>query len=167
MKPKEIDTPVELIDIFPTLIDITGIGKDIPKCDKRYSDLCFEGKSLLPFIMDQVSYRDKYSVANIALSQYPRPSLKSKRNSDKPRLKNIKIMGYTLRTHRFRYTEWIQFNNTNFSKNWNKIYAVELYDHSSDDYESNNLNKIPAYADLISYFSKILRTKVNKSNIFY
>lgn len=98
---------------------------------------------------------------DIALSQYPRPSAYPKLNSDKPRLKDIKIMGYTLRSKRFRYTEWIGFNNTNYLKNWGENYGTELYDHVFDKYESNNLFDKPLYSDLVKQLSVLLRNKNN------
>lgn len=63
----------------------------------------------------------------------------AKPNSDKPRLKEISIMGYTIRTERFRYTEWVHFNHTTFQGDWNSVVAKELYDLISDVNEDVNL----------------------------
>ncbi|KAJ8724811.1 hypothetical protein PYW07_015769 [Mythimna separata] len=96
---KNIHTPVELVDIFPTLVDLSGLSHDIPKCgNKDKFILCFEGKSLKPLMIDHSKAFGKY----VAISQYPRPSVYPQKNSDKPRLKNIKIMGYSIRTKRYR-----------------------------------------------------------------
>jgi len=55
---------------------------------------------------------------HVALSQYPRPGMLPTKhpNSDKPKLRNIKIMGYSLRTDIYRYTMWVRFHAQNFSR---------------------------------------------------
>ena len=57
-----------------------------------------------------------------AFSQYPRG----------------KIMGYTMRTERFRYTEWRD-------RKTNKLMARELYDHEKDPQENVNAVDQPEY----------------------
>uniref|UniRef100_A0A2A4K7B3 Sulfatase N-terminal domain-containing protein n=1 Tax=Heliothis virescens TaxID=7102 RepID=A0A2A4K7B3_HELVI len=156
---KNIHTPVELVDLFPTLVDLSGLSHNIPKCNKfDKSLLCFEGKSLKPLMMD-------WSTAfgsHFALSQFPRPSVYPKKNSDKPRLKDIKIMGYSIKTKRFRYTEWVSFNNTLFTVDWNKLFGLELYDHFTDPDESNNLYLVRKYKNIKQYLSRLLRSHVNR-----
>ncbi|XP_059059979.1 iduronate 2-sulfatase isoform X2 [Achroia grisella] len=161
MSHKSIKTPVELIDIFPTLLELSGLSDNIPTCtchDKR--PLCFEGSSLVPQ-MDSDRFHNSPKRKSFALSQYPRPGVRSKSNSDKPCLKDIKIMGYSIKTRRFRYTEWVSFNNTLFTRNWNKVYGLELYDHSLDPEESNNVYFEPNYKKIVKYLSTILRSQVN------
>ncbi|XP_045763330.1 iduronate 2-sulfatase [Maniola jurtina] len=161
LPPKSITTPIELIDIFPTLVELVGLKVSTPKC-KGFNDkstLCFDGKSLLPLM------RNHKVNANIrksfAISQYPRPSVYPMVISDKPRLKDIKIMGYTIRTKRYRYTEWVSFNNTQFTRNWDKIYGVELYNHILDDEESNNLYLDPKYIHVRQKLSILLRQQID------
>lgn len=60
-------------------------------------------------------------------------------NSDRPRLNQIKIMGYSMRTKRYRYTEWVKFDPRNYTVDWKKVYATELYDHLIDPKENMNL----------------------------
>lgn len=96
-----------------------------------------------------------------AISQYPRPSVYPEINSDKPHLKDIKIMGYSIRTKRYRYTEWISFNSTLFSRNWSTIYGVELYDHVTDDDESYNFHLNPKYKHVEKKLSHILRLQID------
>ncbi|XP_021182710.3 iduronate 2-sulfatase [Helicoverpa armigera] len=158
---KNIHTPVELVDIFPTLVDLSGLSHNIPKCNKfDKSLLCFEGKSLKPLMMDSFNTFGSH----FAISQYPRPSVYPKKNSDKPRLKNIKIMGYSIKTKRFRYTEWVSFNNTLFTVDWNKLFGLELYDHLTDPDESNNLYLVHKYKNIKQYLSRLLRSHVNRYN---
>jgi len=54
-------------------------------------------------------------------SQYPRPSDFPQINSDLPSLKDIKIMGYTMRTHLHRYTEWVGFDPVHFKANFCEV----------------------------------------------
>lgn len=74
-------------------------------------------------------------------TQYPRPGIfpTETPNSDRPRLREIKIMGYSIRTKRYRYTEWIKFDPKNFKADWNMVYARELYDLLIDEKENMNL----------------------------
>lgn len=108
---------VELVDLFPTLIDLMGLPA-ISKCPSKNSvtitTTCTEGKSLFNLIKyPYVKYNKTY-----AFSQYPRPGPYPTMipNSDKPKLNTIKIMGYSIRTAEFRYTIWIKFNNKDFTK---------------------------------------------------
>ena len=39
---------------------------------------------------------------------------------------------YTMRTDRYRYTEWVAWNGTTLSPIWSKLKAAELYDHLED-----------------------------------
>lgn len=89
--------------------------------------------------------QERFLPETVAFTQYPRPSLYPtlKPNSDKPRLKDIKIMGYSIRTDRYRYTEWVKFDNTNCTPIWDDIYAAELYDHLIDPEENSNLYFVP------------------------
>ena len=77
------DAIVELVDVYPTLADICGLG--IPQG--------LAGRSLQPLIEDPGLAWDK-----VAVSQFPRPGY----YKGKP-----EFMGYSMRTDRFRYTSWI------------------------------------------------------------
>ncbi|KAM3968325.1 iduronate 2-sulfatase [Aphomia sociella] len=164
MPHQSIQTPVELIDLFPTLVELSGLSNLIPKCkcnDNR--PLCFEGNSLVPHMyINRLHMIEKPK--SFAISQYPRPSVTPRRNSDKPRLKDIEIMGYSIKTKRFRYTEWISFNSSSFTRNWNKVYGTELYDHILNPEESNNVYLKLKYKKIIMHLSTLLRTQVNICN---
>ncbi len=71
---------VELVDLYPTLCDLTGI--EIPKQ--------LEGLSLKPILQNPDA-----AVKGAAISQFQR------------RQKNRTLMGYAFRTDRWRYVEWI------------------------------------------------------------
>ena len=68
-----------------------------------------------------------------AISQYPRSS-----GTTMP--KRDDIMGYTIRTMRFRYTEWIKNDfTTRQPYNPKDVIAAELYDYELDSRETKNL----------------------------
>lgn len=109
---KAFSTIGELLDLFPTLVELARLPI-IPKCHEK-SLTCTEGKSLVPYMMEIA----KDSEDDVAFSQFPRPSeFPSKNpNSDKPKLNQIKIMGYSIRTPQYRYTVWIKFTGKTFQK---------------------------------------------------
>ncbi|KAL4231270.1 hypothetical protein ACF0H5_008850 [Mactra antiquata] len=173
----------ELVDLFPTLAELAFINEPFTCPENSTFDLCTEGSSLAPFIyktsfnamfkMDNLSKSDfskmvAYfheheifkNLANknaflktAAFSQYPRPSDIPMEDSDKPCLKNISIMGYSMRTSKYRYTEWVNFNHTSFKMDWSKVHARELYDHNLDSEENNNLAGVKQYHDLVNSLS--------------
>lgn len=75
-----------------------------------------EGSSLIPFLRDPGRPGDA-----AAFSQYPRG----------------KREGFSIRTDRYRYTEWRPRNNGRPLRD--RIIARELYDHAEDPAESRNL----------------------------
>ncbi|OWR44364.1 putative iduronate 2-sulfatase [Danaus plexippus plexippus] len=156
-QPKVITNPVELVDIYPTLLEV-GLNIFVPKCKNNddKSTLCSSGKSLVQLMSNKHN-----TGRSFAISQYPRPQVQPTKSSDKPKLKDIKIMGYSIRTEKYRYTEWISFNNTHFTRNWNKIHGIELYNHVYDDEESNNLYLVPYYQDIKKQLSALLRSTIN------
>lgn len=108
-----IDSPTELVDLFPTLCDLAGIAKPAG----------LEGVSLLP-LMNKPALPGKAA----ACSQFPR-AVRGKGEA----------MGYSLRTRRYRYTEWRMPGQPAF--------AAELYDYQEDPQETENLVSKPAYAE--------------------
>ncbi|CAL1683158.1 unnamed protein product [Lasius platythorax] len=146
---------VELVDIFPTIADLAGVpvpicqnddgnhlvrSKNIPISRKKVPDPCSEGITLLPLIESTLRCQN-VSWKRAAFSQYPRPGIQPTLhpNSDKPRLKEITIMGYTLKTNDYRYTAWIPFAHETCKPDWDIIIAEELYDHRTDRAEDFNL----------------------------
>jgi iduronate 2-sulfatase len=58
-------------------------------------------------------------------------------------------MGYSMRTERWRYTEWIERQTGN-------VTARELYDHSKEDAPGANLAGLNAYAETVRELSALL-----------
>ena len=132
----------EFVDLFPTLVEAAGLPP-LPLCPVDSSDigLCREGMSLVPLMKDPNA---KWKTA--AFSQYPR-------NEDK-----TSIMGYTMRTDRYRYTEWPKFiGKPTYKPDWTTLFGAELYDHVTDPEENVNLANDPRYKDLRDQLSKQLR----------
>lgn len=160
-KPRVIKTPVELVDVFPTLVDFAKLSPTIPKCDTESPEnLCTEGESLVKLISNEEFISKKF-----AFSQYPRPTEDPsfKPSSDKPNLKDIKFMGYTMVNHDYRYTEWVEFNNTSFLPNWDHLIGVELYNHEFDSTENINLANKPEMENVRKQLSEILRNQNDRT----
>lgn len=111
----------EFVDLFPTLVDLAGLPEmQICPVNSSSIELCTEGLSMVP-LMENPNRQWKPRV----FSQIPR--------------RGEKIMGYTMRTDRFRYAEWAEFSGSpKYMPNWDKLYGVELYDHYMDPEENIN-----------------------------
>jgi iduronate 2-sulfatase len=64
----------------------------------------------------------------------------------------LKDANYTIRTSRFRYTEWGEAGTG----------GAELYDHQSDPAEMNNLAEGPKQGDIRERLSKQLRARIDR-----
>jgi iduronate 2-sulfatase len=129
---KKTDALVELLDLYPTLVDLAGIAPPDG----------LEGKSLRPLFEDP----DRQFRA-AARTQHPRPAY-YKSQPD--------VMGYSIRTARFRYTEWQSFPEES-GKRSDKVVARELFDHDSDPAESVNLAERAEFRDKVLELSALLR----------
>ena len=87
-----------------------------------------EGTSLVPVLNDAGR---KWKSA--AFSQYPRY-----------------VMGYSMRTDRYRFTLWM--------KNDGQAEAIELYDHRVDPSENNNIAGSPENTELVKQLTKQLKS---------
>ena len=133
------DTPVEFVDIYPTLIDLAS--QPIPT---QPAGLELQGNSLRPLMEDPEQPWQKG-----AFSQYQRFI------SGSSPIRPGQGMGYSIRTKRFRYNEWWR-TQTTFDAEGNsldrdvKLFTtpeyVELYDMLNDPKQTVNLANNPAYA---------------------
>ena len=119
---------VEFVDIYPTLADACGLP----------APPGLEGISMMPLLA-----RPDRPWKKAAFSQYPRD-----RTSHRHR-KHGHIMGYAIRTARYRYVEWRQWNTT-------KVVARELYDHRTDPKEMVNLAPRKEHRATVAELSKQL-----------
>ncbi|XP_068105687.1 iduronate 2-sulfatase isoform X2 [Hyperolius riggenbachi] len=142
------EDPVELLSLFATIADLAHLPL-LPKCPVSSFDidLCSEGYSLLSYVMPGYT---KENGETVAYSSYPRPADTPQWNSDLPDLKDIRIMGYSMRTSDYRFTTWVGYNPSTFEANFTDIHAQELYFVSTDPNQDNNLFNRSIHAHLTS-----------------
>ncbi len=121
---------VELLDVYPTLAELCGL--------KAPSNL--QGKSLLPLLKNSNAGWTKAAYTQVV--RIPNKSLSIVKEA----------MGRSVRTERWRYTEWDEGKA-----------GVELYDYTTDPNEFTNLAKDPKYASVVKELSALLHKsyKVN------
>ena len=119
-KGVKCEAPVELIDVYPTIMDLVNIN--VPKH--------VVGKSLKPIIDNEIE-----SVRSSALTRW----------------KN----GYSIKTKRYRFTEW-KFDG--------KL-GHELYDHKYDKEELNNLALSENYKPIFDSLQRMLRKRIEKAQL--
>ncbi|KAF4094196.1 hypothetical protein AMELA_G00010740 [Ameiurus melas] len=128
---------VELVDVFPTVASLAGLAS-VHHCPfpSFKTDLCTEGSNLARLLRrrEQVANHEAY-----AFSQYPRPTDTIRDDSDLPSLANITVMGYSVRSIDFRFTQWVGFDSTLFHANLTDVHAGELYILSVDPNEDDNV----------------------------
>ncbi|KAL4231582.1 hypothetical protein ACF0H5_009163 [Mactra antiquata] len=146
------DQLTEFVDLFPTLVEAAGL-RPLPLCPVNSSkvELCREGTSLMPLIDKPNS-----PVKLAAFSQYPR------KHNEK------KYMGYTMRTDRYRYTEWPSFEYAPvYAPDWDNLAGVELYDHYIDPEENVNRAQFTAYRETRAELHKMLLEGWRNASLFY
>lgn len=120
--PKGVRTNAltEFVDIYPTLSELCGL----PMPDG------LEGVSAVPLFSEP---KKKWKRA--AFSQYPRPK---------------KIMGYSMRTDQYRYTEWIDLKTS-------EVKYTELYDLKNDPICKESIALKPENAELIKTLHEMMK----------
>jgi arylsulfatase A-like enzyme len=143
MKAGKSNSLSEHLDIFPTICDLAGL--------KVPSQL--QGKSLKPIMQNNTS-----AVKDFSVSQYPRKL--SKEDTQKAGFDSNKIMGYSLRTSKYRLTIWMNDFTSNQTFDAKKIFASEMYDYTTDPlekvniYTSNNYKEAAKemYSKMVDFF---------------
>lgn len=66
-KSVTLDDLVELVDLFPTLVDLTQVSHSLKTCENnKTAQLCTEGKSLVPMMYRAA--KNKVSLNNIEIA---------------------------------------------------------------------------------------------------
>ena len=123
------DLLAEMVDVYPTLVALAGLPAPASP---------LEGRDLRPILEGRAPGRDS------ALSQSW-----SAAHQTRPERRGLEIMGYTLRTDRYRYTEWAGGDE-----------GVELYDYLEDPNEYRNLAGQPGYSSLLERLAEALRARI-------
>ncbi|HEY3394932.1 MAG TPA: sulfatase [Lacipirellulaceae bacterium] len=129
-KGTNAETPVGLIDLYSTLSELCGV--------KAPENL--QGQSLVPILKDANAEGRGWALTQVNRNRGAR-SAKGKRFS-----------GYSLRTSRWRYTEWDEGRE-----------GRELYDHETDSKELTNLADDQAHASTVAELSKQLRAAIKST----
>lgn len=110
---------VELLDVYPTIADLAGLS----------APGALQGRSLRPLLSNPDAAWDYPAISQVRRLRGSTTSA-----------------GYSMRTARWRYTEWDQGAS-----------GVELYDETVDPEEARNLAADPAHAATVSALRRQLR----------
>ena len=125
-------SPVSQVDLFPTLAELCGV--------ERPANL--QGQSLVPMLKDPKVAGRGWAITQVVRGGGFRRAGASPAIGDQ----GTRFFGYSLRTPRWRYTEWDEGRR-----------GRELYDHESDPRELTNLAADPAHAKTVEDLSSQLR----------
>ena len=118
---------VEFVDIYPSLCELAGLP--LPTH--------LQGTSFVPLLEDpDQEWKD------VALSQFPR--------------QQEAVMGYSLRTDRYRYTRWQQRDDR-------QTVGQELYDHQQNALVVENLAEHPDYTGVVRKLDSLLDVRWSAS----
>ncbi len=109
---------VEFVDVYPTLADLCGLP---PPAN-------LAGRSLRPLLENPDAKWDKPAITQVLRGEGRERS-----------------MGYSVRTERWRYTEWTGGQA-----------GVELYDHDNDPHEWRNLAQDEKFTETVAELKKLL-----------
>jgi arylsulfatase A-like enzyme len=150
IKSGKTNSLTEFVDVFPTICDLAGV----PIPNK------LDGLSLKPLMLNNNAKVNDYSI-----SQYPR-KLK-KLEMIKKGYTDSKMMGYSLRTDKYRFTIWMNNFTSKQPYNESQVYASEMYDYVKDPLEKVNVVNDKDYvviskelkAKMLDYFKSELAKK--------
>jgi iduronate 2-sulfatase len=129
-----VKTPVSHLDLYPTLTELAGV--------KAPANI--QGQSLVPLLKDANARSRGWALTQVMRGNVARPGIIAPTNGV-----NRGFFGYSLRTVRWRYTEWDEGNK-----------GKELYDHDKDPKELTNLANLPEHAATVAELSKQLQAAV-------
>lgn len=128
IKAGNTNSLTEFVDVFPTICDLAAVP--VPNQ--------LDGKSLKPLMLNNTA-----KVKDFSVSQYPRKMRKAEML--RVGYKKPEMMGYTIRTDRYRYTIWMNDFTSKQAFDSKKLYASELYDYEKDPLEKVNVVKDKEY----------------------
>lgn len=124
-------SPANTIDIYPTLCELANLPvPEQPLSDTVTTGRPLRGRSLVPVIEDPAA-----SVHFGAISQFNTGGQ----------------YGFSYRTERFRYIEWVASNGN--------VNGRDLYDYQVDPLETRNVAGDPAYEAIVYQLSRAMRAE--------
>jgi arylsulfatase A-like enzyme len=127
-------TPVSHLDLYPTLTELCGV--------KAPGNL--QGQSLVPILQDPTAAGRGWAITQVTRGGQGGAGKGGKAAAKA--MSNKRLFGYSLRTPRWRYTEWDEAKA-----------GRELYDHENDPQELKNLAIDPQHAMTVAALSEKLR----------
>lgn len=123
----------EMLDLYPTLMDLCGIEKPDH----------LQGQSLVPALKnaEDLGKPAALTVAN------------SRAGALHPEMKGNTVLGYSIRTPRYRYTEWGE----------NGEFGAELYDYQRDPEEFTNLATDPEQKQVMAQMRELMASARERS----
>ena len=187
-----VETVVEQLDVMPTVVSLAGRGAQMNNCpqgrdltpfflDQDYAaqadaDELTGGLDLTGDVKTPWDAKPAdWGPLSFALTQYPRcgvigvpPSRNPWNDPCTGTTPNLfQYMGYSLRTPRWRYTEWRVWNGLVADWSASGLNATELYDHAGDDTAApnqgtgfdlfENRNVAADFPDVVQVLSRALR----------
>jgi iduronate 2-sulfatase len=145
--------PVSHVDLFPTLADLCGLN----------APAGLQGQSLVPLLRAENAPSRGWALTQVMRGVSGGGARKNqagkagKASQETPSesaaaAEPVRTFGYSLRTARWRYTEWDGGRA-----------GRELYDHSNDILEKTNLASDAAYAETVSELSGQLQSAVRST----
>jgi len=134
--------PVSHVDLFPTLAELCGVTPP-PN---------LQGQSLAAMLKDPAVEGRGWALTQVQRNGGGRPRGPRARNAPRSERGQRRFFGYSLRTLRWRYTEWGEGRR-----------GRELYDHEADARELTNLAEDSAHAETVNQLSQQLRDSVKAS----
>ena len=116
--------PVELVDIYPTLMEL--LDMDTPEF--------VSGKSFAPLLKDSNARVRESALTELGVNTG----------------QGAKVSGYSIKTDRYRLTQW----------GYNGVLGFELYDHKFDKEELKNLAKVDSYKFIKDSLTKVLSKRI-------
>jgi uncharacterized sulfatase len=133
----------ELVDVYPTLAELCRLQ----------APANLPGKSLVPQLNDASQVGKGYALTQVRRGGggggKAKAGKKAQADAKKGKKSGPAFPGYSLRTDRYRYTEWDEGKQ-----------GAELYDHQTDPQEFKNLAKNPQHAETVKQLSAKLHDLV-------